>query len=666
MQAAPPAIIAPARPVAEDAVLTFPAAFFADAQPATAYDMILRVPGFAFDAGDTDVRGFAGAAGNVLIDGRRPTSKAETLTDILKRIPAGSVLRIELIRGGAGGVDMQGQPVVANVVRRLEAAVRGQLEDSAGRYGDGRPTFGTRLDLSHKRGPLLTEGSLALARTVDDEKGRGPRTRVNPDNSLREALRYDEHDGFRTGSASLAHERPLLGGKLRANLSLKRERERAATTLDTSFPAAGLERVLELETRDEGELGATWDRALSAKLSLELAALERRSRDRASEHADDGSSIDDVGARSTGGERIGRVVLRWQASPKLAVEGGSEAAFNYLDSHASYAIDGVAVALPAADVRVEERRAEGFATATWQATPPLSIEAGVRVETSKLVQSGDSNLTKQFVFAKPRLFATWASGKRTQWRARIERTVGQLDFADFVSSTSLTSATVTAGNRDLEPDRRWTASLAWERRFWGEGALVLTASRDWISHTVDRVGVFGPGFAFDARGNIGPGRRTRVQASLSLPLDKFAIPGGLLKFDGSYRWTAAIDPTTGERRAISGEPRIEGQAHFTQDWPAAGFRWGIDAVLAERKREYRFNEVRISDLGTRWTLFAEYRPAPAWTLRAFAENVTGRHAERERALYAGARNVAPLRFVEDRRLGTHALIGVLARRTFGS
>ena len=89
------------------AVTSFPPAFFASAQPNTAFDMVLLLPGFSFDRGDT-VRGFGGAAGNVLIDGARPASKTDALDEVLKRIPAKSVERIEVIRGGAPGIDMQG------------------------------------------------------------------------------------------------------------------------------------------------------------------------------------------------------------------------------------------------------------------------------------------------------------------------------------------------------------------------------------------------------------------------------------------------------------------------------------------------------------------------------------------------------------------------------
>ena len=46
-------------------------------------------------------QGVGGAVGNVVIDGQPPASKQDKLEDILKRIPAASVERIELIRGAA-------------------------------------------------------------------------------------------------------------------------------------------------------------------------------------------------------------------------------------------------------------------------------------------------------------------------------------------------------------------------------------------------------------------------------------------------------------------------------------------------------------------------------------------------------------------------------------
>jgi hypothetical protein len=661
---APSGAWAQAAPAGGDA-LTFPASYFADAQPATAYDMILRVPGFVFDAGDADVRGLAGSTGNVLIDGRRPAAKEDTLDSILKRIPASTVLRIDLIRGGAAGIDMQGQPVLANVVRRKESALRGQAELTFGRYSDGRLAPAARIDLSRRGAATLTEGSLYLYQTIDDEKGRGPRIRINADGSVRERARYDERDKFRGIQASLGREQPLAGGQLRINASFKRERERADTDLTFFAPTPGLERVLELETTDNAELGTEWTRALGGKLSLELTGLKRWSRDRASERSDDGSEIDDVTENATGGENIGRALLRWRPSAKLTFEGGGEGAFNYLDSRSTLAIDGVAIPLPAANVRVAERRAEGFASAIWQPSSAWTIETGIRVETSTLTQSGDSSLRKSFVFPKPRLALTWSPSTRTQWRARLEREVGQLDFGDFVSSTSLTSSTITAGNADLEPDRKWTASLAWERRFWKDGAIVLTGRHEWISHTLDRVGIMGPGFAFDAPGNIGNGAKSKIEADLSLPTDRFGLRGGLIKVNLGYRWTSVVDPTTGVRRRISGEEPIDGEIHLTLDRPRIGWRWGADYIVAKDEYEFRFDEVRRSRIGGRLSLFAEYKIGPRWTLRCYVENVTGRHVIRDRAIYAAARSSSPLRYDEARNLASQPLIGLILRRSFG-
>ena len=83
------------------ATITYDPAFFAAAKPESAYDMVLLLPGFAFDPGDQDSRGLASAAGNVLIDGRRPAAKTDSLANILRRIPASGVTRIELIRNSS-------------------------------------------------------------------------------------------------------------------------------------------------------------------------------------------------------------------------------------------------------------------------------------------------------------------------------------------------------------------------------------------------------------------------------------------------------------------------------------------------------------------------------------------------------------------------------------
>lgn len=76
----------------------YPAAYFAEFSPQTALDIATHTPGFVLVSGD-EVRGFGGAAGNVLIDGARPASKSGGIEDVLRRIPAAQVERVEVIQG---------------------------------------------------------------------------------------------------------------------------------------------------------------------------------------------------------------------------------------------------------------------------------------------------------------------------------------------------------------------------------------------------------------------------------------------------------------------------------------------------------------------------------------------------------------------------------------
>ena len=62
------------------------------------------------------MRGFAGTAGNVVINGARPSTKAETLDTTLQRIPAQRVVRVEVGPGDLYGSDYAGKSQVLNIV----------------------------------------------------------------------------------------------------------------------------------------------------------------------------------------------------------------------------------------------------------------------------------------------------------------------------------------------------------------------------------------------------------------------------------------------------------------------------------------------------------------------------------------------------------------------
>ncbi|KRB52874.1 MAG: TonB-dependent receptor [Pseudomonadota bacterium] len=649
---------------ADGAINAFPAAYFAAAQPYSALDMIARLPGFSFEGGDREVRGLAGAGGNVLIDGKPPTGKQESLEAILRRIPATSVERIELIRPGAPGVDMQGRGLLANVVRVRAAVSQGRMEAATAVARGGLIAPGLAAEMSRRSPGQLLELSAKAGREYDPEKGRGPRVRRGPGGDLLEQAIYREDQAIDTAVAAAGYERGLAGGKLRLDASARRERT-AADILDVStLPTAGQEVVDERETLTEFEVGGRYDRQLGDRWRVDLLALHHQARVRGGDTAWEGADVTATRVASDASETIARGTLRRQAGA-TTLELGAEAAVNILDSHSGLEENGAPVFLPAANVRIEEQRGEVFATATWRLASTLTAEAGSRFEVSRLTQTGDSQMEKSFHYLKPRGLLTWSPGASDQLRLEVERQVGQLDFEDFVSSTSLTSNLVSAGNADLEPDKTWRVAATWERRLAHDAVVVMTLRRDWIADVIDRTPVAGPGFIFDAPGNIGDGERTEFELGATLPLDALKIPGGLLKTAAIWRRSRVTDPTTGLERVISGEAPFEGAIHFTQDLPAHRVRWGVDVVIGEKSYEYRFNEVRRDENHTRYGLFAEYRPAPAWNIRIHADNVASGKAERRREQYAGPRGAAGLKRIETRSLDFGPSAGITVQRSFG-
>lgn len=675
--AAAPAEVA----AAAEGVIAYPPEFFASAQPQSAMDMIERVPGFQFSGGDS-VRGFAGAAGNVLIDGQRPASKSDPLEALLRRIPATTVERIELIRGGATGIDMQGQTVLVNVVRKTEASQQALWAIASGIYADGRTSPAMRLEGSRRWDGRFAEGSILYYNFVDDGAGEGPRRVFDPTGTLIERANADETAGGQGIDTKASFETPLLGGKFRINAAAKFEEYAWELDDETTFPAPFQFHVEDdFDLNFQGEAGVQWSRPLGPRTTLELLALQTwRDSDFTSTYED---AFDELifTQGSVTGESIVRGKMRWAKSDTFQIEYGAEAAYNFLDRATGFVLNGAPVPLPAASVLVEESRAEAFATITWRPFSTLTVEAGSKIEYSMITQSGDTDLEESFVYPKPRLFVTWAPNETNQFRFRIEREVGQLNFGDFVSSAQLSTGVITGGNADLRPYQAWTYEAAYERRFWEKGALILTAQHSQIEDVVDRIPVIDlstcPLVAgipdptsplcvfFSGVGNIDQGESTQFSVNLTLPLDRLMVKGGLLNFNGTWRQSEVVDPTTGESRRISGQSPFNGEVTFSQDIPAWRVNWGADAFLGFRERYYGIDQIEQIELQTWFRLWAEWKAQPKLSIRIELQNLAARDFIRDRDVYAGLRDNTPLVFREERNLNFDPFFYFRIRKTWG-
>lgn len=663
------ALMAAAGPVlaqtTSDGVTVFWAEAYADQAPANALDMLARTPGFSLVEPDADVRGYGGAQGNLLVDGARPASKREDISDLLRRIPAASVERIELIYAGRAGVDMAGYPVLANIVRRRDVAAEGAVELQALASTDGWSALGGAAEYSRRWGERSLELSAKVEPELDDDSGEGRITTSGPDGEDAETSALDTRTTKLTAEAGAVWRQPLAGGELTASGAARGEQARTTTDIVAQTPGAETQAVTEREDFSEAEAALRWERTFGVN-RLELLASHRLGRLEGRETALEDGETEAFQEDTDTGETIVRAELTRKQTDQLSLSASVEGAFNFLESASRLTEDGVAVDLPGSDVRIEETRFEGAVGATWTPSEAWTFEAGLRVETSTITQTGDTPLSRDFVYPKPRLAARWDASARDQLRLSLSREVGQLDFGDFVASASLDSGTVSAGNAELEPDKTWRMVAAWERRLPGDGSLTLTWTHDRIEDVVDRVLVEAGGEVFDAPGNIGDGRRDTLALEFQTPLDRLGLTGGQLRTALLWRDSSVVDPATGADRPISEEKPFEGEIEITQDLPAHRLRWGVTIDhIAERKTQYRFDEIKREreDLG--WTVFIERRIGDRWRLRAEATDLFGRGFEERREKYDGPRSSYPVEEIERRERETPGFVSLSIRRSMG-
>ena len=257
---------APAAGVTDQGVLVFTPDFFAAQQPNTALDMVERIPGFSVEDGDGS-RGFEGAVGNVLVNGARPASKNDRGSAVLSRTLARQVERIELVRGGAPGIDMQGYAVVVNVILKDEASREHVVEVTPYLFeGDGTNMVSARYQFTARDGDRSWGLTLSDGADVDDSNGGGISVRRDAAGQVlrRERFREDEYGGGASVRGNYAG--PLLGGRidLTARLGVNDYHEESELTGDD------VRRLSRFDWEGEsGEIGAVYTRPLRAGLTSE-------------------------------------------------------------------------------------------------------------------------------------------------------------------------------------------------------------------------------------------------------------------------------------------------------------------------------------------------------------------------------------------------------------
>lgn len=631
--------------------VVYEASFYAPFAPRTALDMVKQTPGFVLTTDDEESqrRGFAGAVGNVLVDGTRLSAKSQTLTDVLQRVPASEVVRIEILRGNAAAGDASGAAVLANVVRTRATgggawALGFELANAEEPAPNGWFGWGGRRGVTEYS---LGGSTYALQRELPGERrdfdSDGAPTARRRDASPREFAEYALN-----GQAA----RPVGGGKLSVTAQAYFSRYHDdSTLLTTTLEGARLENELIPYTESDrvGEAGVTYTHALGG-WDMEVAALATRKRHLSHVSSTHFGVTDVQDSRFTqllqqdSGESIVRATFT-RALAQGRFESGAELAVNTLDGASRVALDlgggPFPILVPNANLAVRENRGEAFVSHAWTLDERWSLESRLAAEVSRLEFTGDTEQSVSLKFLKPRVQLTRRFGPH-QVQLRAFRDVGQLDFTDFVSSVEVADEIVKGGNPDLKPQTAWALELDTDLRF-PRAALRVRLFRHWLDDVADFLPVGPPGARVDAPGNIGGGSLRGVEISGRVPLDP-VLPGGTLTASGTLQDAQARDPVTGERRLLSDFLRHQLKVELREDLVTAKLSWGLSFTGESAKTSYRLAERDTTRKSSSLDAFVETQAISGFKLRLTVLSILDAAEERDRRFFVPDRAGAPESF----------------------
>ncbi len=572
----------------------YQASFFDQYSPQNALEMVQRLPGFNYDQGENN-RGFGGNAGNVLVDGLRPTSKSGGLSGALIRIPAAQVERIEILRGGVAAGEAAGQSVVANVIKKTEGS-SGTWAAKLRRSPDGNIQPNIEAAIATKLGDWDT------AFDLDSGGGPGYREAIITDSDQQQQLDSSAFETFENigrwffsngqGSKEFQSGTLTLNGRLGADRrDAKTNRKIFDARLPDNTPADERLDIDEDRKSKQAEFGIDWlDKGEQWKMHLLGLGLIRDSEYSNEVSFEDFSeqqqTITNFRQRSLKSEMIARASFSYGGEDRLKPEYGFEIAQNRLNSESEYFEDGLTVSLNGADVEVQELRSEVFATFVYPHSKRLTLEGGITGEFSEIKVTGEAANRQTFKFLKPRLSATYKLDSSSQLTLVGERSVGQLDFGDFAASNQAQDGNIVSGNPNLAPDKLDELSATYDLSFSEKGSVTVKLFHEWQQDILEQIVLPSGG---NGIGNAGDARFWGVVTDINLPLDG-VIENGLLEIFHRYRDSRFDDPITDQTRIISDyTPRFLG-FKLRQDLVDDQWAWGIHYESNFIETDYRAEE----------------------------------------------------------------------------
>ena len=646
------------QPRTENGRQVFDAAQFARFNPRTALDIVNQVPGFTIDTGNDNERGLGQADENVLINGARISGKNSDAFTFLGRISAANVLRVEIVDGATLSISgLSGQ--VLNLVTNADDAsgLSGNLKWKPQWRRSGNNWFAGEASISGKLG----KGDFTLA--IENDAARngveGPERITDRFGNLLferdEIARYRQDQPKLSGSYSRTSE---AGSVFNANGAYQIFRRRESVATDRT--QAGQPDIFELYNSRENEWNAEFSTDYEFALGggrLKLIGLQRFEHSPVSDFF--GQTFTD-GVTVPNGSRFNRVtdegesILRAEYGWKTT--GGTdwglsiEGAYNFLDNEATLAVldsQGIfqPVALTNANSKVTEYRGEFIGSYGRPLSGDLSLQATLGGEYSKISQSGAAGQSRSFIRPKGSVSLAWKPQSDLDISLKVERSVGQLNFFDFVESVDVSQNNGNAGNPELVPPQSWRAEVEATQKLGPWGSMTVNIYGEKFSDIVDSIPITA---TTEARGNLDSATSYGVELVSSILLDPIGWNGAKLDIEGEIRKSSLTDPVTGVSRRINDDKIFTYEATLRHDIPGSNWAWGAGI------EDFRFSKFLRLDQSNNFRtaapyswIFVEHKDVFGLTVQANLGNLFGRGERFTRTVYENRRN-GPIAFIEDR------------------
>ena len=575
-------------------------AYFKQFNITNAADAIKRIPGVEnlssgnssqnYEPGSNNKkRGFGSSGTQILINGERQSSKSNNIIKTLERINAQSLIKIEVIRGSEAGLDVRSDGIIVNII------VDGSSSKGSGTWSTalGFLTSGDsnwRGNASWATKIKKTDIVIGIERVGDLDSRTYNEFTVDQEQSLlyyrlRETIEYQTNNKISLDLSSKINDKNVI----RINSLIWFDGKENSPQIQEYFFPSDVKNISfyekvnwdRKENNDGWEFGGDWEHQINKNNSFKLRVVLTED----SEDQNDVSFLDDtinsyINSAETNirkeNERIIRLSFNRLLGNNSSLEYGIESAYNkldrafnlvYFDSNSKETNAG----LLNTSGEVEEDRYEGFLSYNLPISKKIRAELALNYEWSEISQSGDVSLSREFKYWKPRIDLKWDYKGNRQVRLNIERSVGQINFDDFISSFDQFEETIRTGNPDLKPETAWELKLEHEWRLPNDGGVVtLKGLASEIDGPVDRLPIDG----FAGIGNLGSGERTQARIDGSIRINKL-LEGGVFRFMGYLQSTEVLDPVTNIKRDFSWFKRWETMIGIRQDIPGGKYSWGI-------------------------------------------------------------------------------------------